>query len=87
MPRVNQLKEEIEEFEGFAVNICDTAGNNLHGNKFIDGNDYAIRTDDAVTVTTWENQFSRLYPGFVASPLKKDGSEANGHNQLKSIRE
>ncbi len=86
MPRVAELKEEILEFEGFEVDIHDMAGNKLRGNKFIDGDDYAIHTDDSVTVTTWENQFSRLYPGFFASPLKKDGSEANGHNQLGSIR-
>ena len=86
MPRVDELKEEILQFEGFDVNIYDTAGNKLRGNKFINEADYAIHTDNSVTVTAWENQFSRLYPGFVASLLKKDGKEANGHNLLGSIR-
>lgn len=87
MPCVSELKEQIRKYENFEVNIYENSAQirPLNGNKFIDGPNYAIHTDDSVTVSTWESQFELLYSGFHASPLK-DGGEANGHNQLKTIR-
>lgn len=87
MTKLATRKKEIEELEGFSIDIFDGFGNPVdletHG---LPAYGYKNRAAGSMTVLSWKNRFQQSYPGYTCDVLHKDGSVAHGNTKLENIR-
>lgn len=87
MTKMATRKREIEELEGFAIEIFDGHGNpadlNMQG---LPAYGYARKAKGTMKVIEWKGRFQQSYPGYTCDVLYADGSVAHGNTLLKNIR-
>ena len=88
MTKLATRKREIEQLEGFSIEIFDGAGNpadlNMQG---VPPYQYNRKAPDNMTVIKWKStRFQQNYPGFTCDVLNGDGSVAHGNTKLGNVR-
>lgn len=87
MTKLATRKKEIEELEGFTIQIFDGFGKLADLNQQgLPAYGYQKRAPGTATVIDWKNRFHQSYPGYTCDVLHKDGTVAHGNTQLNKIR-
>ncbi|MCL7929702.1 hypothetical protein [Halomonas llamarensis] len=87
MTKLATRKKQIEDLEGFQIEIFDGFGNpaNLDA-QGLPGYGYQRKAPGNMTVVSWKGRFQQNYPGYTCDVLHKDGSVAHGNTKLSSVR-
>ncbi len=87
MTKLSTRKEQIEELEGFSIEIFDADGDpadlDQHG---LPAYPFARQAPGSTTVAAWKKRIHQNYPGYTCDVLHEDGSVAHGLTLLKNVR-
>ena len=87
MTKLVTRKNEVENLEGFKIQIFDGQGNLADlQTQGLPAYGYQKKAAGTMTVITWKNRFHGSYPGYTCDVLNKDGSVAHGNTLLKNVR-
>lgn len=87
MTKLATRKREIEQLEGFAIEIFNANGTPASlDTQGLPPYGYVKRAAGTSTVIQWKTRFHGEYPGYTCDVLHKDGSVAHGNTLLKNVR-
>ncbi len=87
MTKLATRQREIEELEGFKIQIFDGFGKAADlETQGLPAYGYVKKAPGTMTVITWKNRFHNSYPGYTCDVLHKDGTVAHGNTQLNKVR-
>jgi hypothetical protein len=87
MTKLATRKKQIEDLEGFKIEIFDGFGISADLDaQGLPAYGFQRKAAGTMTVISWKNRFHQNYPGFTCDVLHKDGSVAHGNSKLSSVR-
>ena len=87
MTKFATRKKEVEDLEGFSIQIFDGFGKAVDLNtQGLPAYGYQKKAPGKMTVIAWKNRFQQSYPGYTCDVLDKNGTVAHGNTQLNKVR-